>query len=786
MAITITHPFVSSKPDGEDTSLIQPSNWNDDHAVIGTVDVANGGTGSNSAAGARTNLGLGTLATQDSNNVAITGGSIAGVSITSLDASTTFQDNTDPTKQMQFQLASITGGQTSILTVPDADGTVALLGNKLSDFAATTSAELAGVISDETGSGALVFGTSPTLTTPVLGVATATSINKVAITAPATGATLTVADGKTLTANNSLTLAGTDSTTLTFQGTDTYVGRTTTDTLTNKTITSPAINGTVTTTGLTLPALTLSGNITSSGNPSLNIGTGALTAGSGTFSGVGTFGNASSQNSVFDVVIGTADATTGDNSGLVVVTNATGKGWLGFNKANSTSIPGQITYNHAADSMGIYAGGGDRATFSSTGLSVTGALTLGSAAASTYQYGSKTAGSSYYFGNFGTEANTSAGISKTGQKLLEFYDAGTNALFYGALQTSGGLSSDGLTYLYGNKSSGFAGDATTAGASIMCWNASSGGGETAFINAKGAGSGGGFTWGTWNGSALSNKMTIDASGNLGLGVTPSAWSIVRGFQIASGGALGGNTLGTSPDVYLTANAYYNGSAWKRIQAEGGNHYAAAIDVRGSDGKIVFNQADTGAADSDITWNAAMTLDASGNLIVPAAYSVTTASAANCFVETTGQFKRSTSSLKYKTDIEPLDSAYADLIHQMRPVWYRSKCEGDNKGWSWYGLIAEEVAELDPRLVHWAYPTKIVEDQPATDEVPAVLDDEGNVVEAAIPAREATTKQVPDTDADKVAEGMQYERLTVLLIDVVQRQKKAIESLEARLTALEAK
>ena len=41
---------------------------------------------------------------------------------------------------------------------------------KLSQFAATTSAELAGVISDETGSGALVFGTSPTLITPALGI----------------------------------------------------------------------------------------------------------------------------------------------------------------------------------------------------------------------------------------------------------------------------------------------------------------------------------------------------------------------------------------------------------------------------------------------------------------------------------------------------------------------------------------------------------------------------------------------------------------------------------------
>ena len=45
--------------------------------------------------------------------------------------------------------------------------------------------------------------------------------NKVTITAPATSATLTIANGKTLTANNSLTLAGTDSTTMTFPATNT-------------------------------------------------------------------------------------------------------------------------------------------------------------------------------------------------------------------------------------------------------------------------------------------------------------------------------------------------------------------------------------------------------------------------------------------------------------------------------------------------------------------------------------------------------------------------------------
>lgn len=40
----------------------------------------------------------------------------------------------------------------------------------------TTSADLAGSITDETGTGALVFATTPTLVTPVLGAATGTSV----------------------------------------------------------------------------------------------------------------------------------------------------------------------------------------------------------------------------------------------------------------------------------------------------------------------------------------------------------------------------------------------------------------------------------------------------------------------------------------------------------------------------------------------------------------------------------------------------------------------------------
>lgn len=67
-------------------------------------------------------------------------------------------------------LTFTTTGVTNV-TFPTT-GLLATTSNHLGAFAVTTSSQLAGVISDETGSGALVFATSPTLVTPILGTPT--------------------------------------------------------------------------------------------------------------------------------------------------------------------------------------------------------------------------------------------------------------------------------------------------------------------------------------------------------------------------------------------------------------------------------------------------------------------------------------------------------------------------------------------------------------------------------------------------------------------------------------
>ena len=51
MAITVKHSKVSTIPDGTDTSVVRPSDWNDDHVLTGTIPIANGGTGASTANG---------------------------------------------------------------------------------------------------------------------------------------------------------------------------------------------------------------------------------------------------------------------------------------------------------------------------------------------------------------------------------------------------------------------------------------------------------------------------------------------------------------------------------------------------------------------------------------------------------------------------------------------------------------------------------------------------------------------------------------------------------------
>jgi hypothetical protein len=103
-------------------------------------------------------------------------------------------------------------------------------------------------------------------------------------------------------------------------------------------------------------------------------------------------------------------------------------------------------------------------------------------------------------------------------------------------------------------------------------------------------------------------ITIDSSENVGLGVTPEAWhSVFKVLRVGTGSSIAGESGGTS--TWFNTNAYYDGS-WKRI-----NQNTSAQIAHTSDGKQEFKVAASGSANSAISWNTAMTVDNSGNLLV---------------------------------------------------------------------------------------------------------------------------------------------------------------------------
>jgi hypothetical protein len=100
------------------------------------------------------------------------------------------------------------------------------------------------------------------------------------------------------------------------------------------------------------------------------------------------------------------------------------------------------------------------------------------------------------------------------------------------------------------------------------------------------------------------RMRLDSSGNLGLGVTPSAWGSSR-WAIE----LGANSyVGSSTQANIFCNNYRDGSGF--VYKANGN---ATLYQQNNTGQHLWYNAPSGTAGNAITFTQAMTLDASGNL-----------------------------------------------------------------------------------------------------------------------------------------------------------------------------
>jgi hypothetical protein len=111
----------------------------------------------------------------------------------------------------------------------------------------------------------------------------------------------------------------------------------------------------------------------------------------------------------------------------------------------------------------------------------------------------------------------------------------------------------------------------------------------------------------WRDSAGNETMRLNSSGNLGLGVTPSAWGGgFIGFQIKNSMSL---WSGTGSAAYYSNNVYYDGTSRKYVSS------ATAAEYEQGGGIHSWKTAPSGTAGNAISFTQAMTLDASSNLLL---------------------------------------------------------------------------------------------------------------------------------------------------------------------------
>jgi hypothetical protein len=128
-----------------------------------------------------------------------------------------------------------------------------------------------------------------------------------------------------------------------------------------------------------------------------------------------------------------------------------------------------------------------------------------------------------------------------------------------------------------------------------------------------------------------------------------------------------------------------------------------------------------------------------------AYAATTGNSANVYVNSSGQIMRNSSSKRYKKDIKDLE-INTSLIYKLRPVSYIGK--SDNK--PYFGLIAEEVAQVIPELAEFAREKDVV----------------------------------PGSNSDKmIPDAVKYPMLSVLLLKEMQKHQAKIEELSEKVNSL---
>lgn len=444
----------------------------------------------------------------------------------------------------------------------------------------------------------------------------------------------------------------------------TVVGTSDTQTLTNKTITSAAFSGTQTGT------FTTTGKIASSSAGEFG---GDLTAVGNTYLNA----TSSTTTSIYPLEVGRLGGTftlPALSASTVAVFHpgggTTGSGGLINMVGGTASVVGVVFGDSDADQRGgiVYSNSTDTLALSANGstfLSSTGAATT-------------------LTGGLTTTGDITIANGAGGNGLLSIPAVSTET---SSISVGGGRSGNGFAYI------DFVGDATYSAYGLRLIRSNTGANTSSQLIHRGTG---GLLFICDEASTITfqtdstARMTIGSTGIVDVvgAFTAGTMTADTSVAVASGPTISAYGSGDTDITGVVIGSTIGGL----IEGPSGGHMV--VGIRGNDGNDSFSVISGGGNwTTDSTYDTlCMALKSDGKCDIPGVYAETDPGAANMFVATDGSVRRSTSSLRYKVNVEDMTYGLKDVL-ALRPVTYAPKPNGDNEaelGTRYGGLIAEEV------------------------------------------------------------------------------------------------